>query len=180
MLKITSRKIDELLPYARNARTHSDTQVSQVAASIVEFGWTNPILTDGNNGVVAGHCRLSAAKKLRDAGTNIPYWKDVTEVPTIDLAHLTKAQKKAYVLADNKLALNAGWAEDLLVLELTDLQDDGFDLDIVGFDPSEIDALFANDQADQEPGASQTREIDADEFQMECRCPKCGFEFDPK
>lgn len=143
MLKITHRKIDELVPYQRNARTHSDAQISQIAASIVEFGYTNPILTDGNNGIVAGHGRLSAAKKLRDAGTKIPNWKDVAEVPTIDLAHLTKAQKKAYILADNKLALNAGWDNDLLSLELAELQDDGFNIDIIGFDSEELDALFA-------------------------------------
>ena len=119
-----------LTPYARNARTHSGAQVAQIAASIAEFGFTNPILVDGEHGVIAGHGRLLAARKL-----------GMTEVPTIELSHLTPAQKRAYVLADNRLALNAGWDEDLLRIELGDLRTEGFDLGLTGFDPDEI-ALF--------------------------------------
>lgn len=121
-----------LIPYANNARTHSDAQVAQIAASIREFGFTNPILVDGENGVIAGHGRLLAARKL---GMEL--------VPVIELAHLTPAQKRAYVLADNRLALNAGWDDDLLRLELGALQIEGFDLALTGFDVGEIDALFA-------------------------------------
>src|ERR1700712_1540311 len=99
-----------LVPYARNARTHSDAQVAQIAASIREFGFTNPILVDGEQGVIAGHGRLLAARKL-----------GMTEGPTIELAHLSPAQKRAYILADNKLALNAGWDDDMVRIELGDL-----------------------------------------------------------
>src|SRR5580704_5842997 len=116
-----------LIPYARNARTHSDAQVAQIAASIREFGFTNPILVDGERGVIAGHGRLLAARKL-----------GLTEVPTIELSHLTPAQKRAYMLADNRLALSAGWDEDMLRIELGDLQVEGFDLALTGFDPGEV------------------------------------------
>src|SRR5450432_4215651 len=116
-----------LIPYARNARTHSDAQVAQIAASIREFGFTSPILVDGERGIIAGHGRLLAARKL-----------GMTEVPTIELSHLSPAQKRAYVLADNRLALSAGWDEDMLRIELGDLHAEGFDLELTGFDPGEI------------------------------------------
>src|SRR5450631_1361574 len=106
-----------LIPYARNARTHSDAQVAQIAASIAEFGFTNPVLVDGEHGVIAGHGRLLAARKL-----------GLTEVPTIELSHLTPAQKRAYILADNRLALSAGWDADMLRVEFSDLNAEGFDL----------------------------------------------------
>jgi DNA modification methylase len=121
-----------LVPYARNARTHSDAQVAQIAASIREFGFTNPILVDGDRGIIAGHGRLLAARKL-----------GLTEVPTIELGHLSEAQRRAYILADNRLALSAGWDDDLLRIELGDLQAEGFDLSLTGFDLGEIEALFA-------------------------------------
>ena len=121
------RLVSELIPYARNARTHSDAQVTQIAASICEFGWTNPVLVDSDGGVIAGHGRLLAALKL-----------GLAEVPTIELSHLTTAQRRAYVLADNRMALSAGWDEDLLRLELAELQTDGFDLALTGFDLDEI------------------------------------------
>ena len=116
-----------LIPYARNARTHTDAQVAQIAASIREFGFTNPVLIDGERGVIAGHGRLLAARNL-----------GMTEVPTIELSHLTPAQKRAYVLADNRLALSAGWDEDMLRIEFSDLSAEGFDLGLTGFDPDEI------------------------------------------
>src|SRR6202050_945033 len=125
-LKIVQWAIEKLLPYARNARTHSDEQVAQVAASIVEFGWTNPILVGGDGVIIAGHARLAAARKL-----------GLVEVPVIVLDHLTEAQRRALVLADNKLALNAGWDEDMLRVELEALKDDSFNLDIVGFTDAE-------------------------------------------
>lgn len=130
-LQIEQRAIGALIPYARNARTHSDAQVAQIAASIVEFGWTNPILVDGTNGVIAGHGRLLAARQL-----------GLDTVPVIELAHLSPAQKRAYILADNRLAENAGWDEELLALELAELRDAEFDLDLLGFSDEEIDELL--------------------------------------
>lgn len=127
--------VDSLIPYARNARTHSDGQVAQIAASIAEFGFTNPILSDGERGVIAGHGRLMAARKL-----------GLTEVPVIELAHLTPTQKKAYILADNRIAENAGWDEELLKLELAELQAAEYDLDLMGFSDEEIDKLLNGDE----------------------------------
>lgn len=109
-LTVVYRKVDDLIPFARNARTHSEDQVAEIAASIKEYGWTNPILTDGENGIIAGHGRLLAARKL-----------GLEEVPTIDIVGLTDVQKRALIIADNKLALNAGWDLDLLKVELSDL-----------------------------------------------------------
>ena len=111
-----------LIPYANNSRTHSEAQVSQVAASIKEFGFTNPILVDESNGIIAGHGRLMAAQKL-----------GLDEVPTITLVGLTDAQRKAYVIADNQLALNSGWNEELLKVELENLLEIDFDINILGF-----------------------------------------------
>lgn len=118
---------EKLIPYARNSRTHSDAQVAKIAASIREFGFLNPIITDGDNGIVAGHGRVLAAQKL-----------GLSELPTIEAGHLTEAQKRAYIIADNRLALDAGWDNDLLKIELTDLQAEGFNLELTGFDLSEI------------------------------------------
>lgn len=123
--------VRELIPYARNARTHSEAQVAQIAASIREYGFTNPVLVDGEKGVIAGHGRLLAARKL-----------GMSEVPTIELSHLSEAQKRAYVLADNRLALSAGWDDSLLRIELSELQTEGFDLSLTGFDPSEIASIL--------------------------------------
>ena len=126
-MQIIHTKTADLIPYINNARTHSELQINQIIASIKEFGFTNPILTDGDNGIIAGHCRLMAAKKM-----------GMEEVPTIELSHLSDAQRKAYILADNKLALNSGWDNELLKIELAELDDLGFDLELIGFDPSEI------------------------------------------
>jgi DNA modification methylase len=134
-LQVVMRPIAALIPYVRNARTHSDGQVAQIAASIVEFGWTSPILIDADAGVIAGHGRLLAARQL-----------GLTEVPTISLAHLTPIQRRAYVLADNQLALNAGWDEELLRLELEELQLADFDLDLIGFGDEELAALLVADE----------------------------------
>ncbi len=123
--------IDKLIPYARNARTHSDAQVAQVAASIIEFGWTNPILVGGDGVIIAGHARLAAARKL-----------GMTEAPVIVLDHLTPTQRRALVLADNRLALNAGWDEEMLHVELESLEEEGFDLDLAGFTGEEIEELL--------------------------------------
>ena len=124
--------VADLIPSARNARTHSEAQVAQIAASIREFGFTNPVLVDGERGVIAGHGRLLAARKL-----------GMETVPTIELSHLTAAQRRAYALADNRLALSAGWDDEMLRLELGELQAEGFDLALTGFDLGEFGALFA-------------------------------------
>jgi len=123
--------VSRLIPYIRNARTHSEEQVAQVAASIVEFGWTNPILAGADGVIIAGHARLLAARKL-----------GMTEVPVIVLDHLSEAQRRALVLADNRLAMNAGWDEAMLRVELESLREDSFDLDIVGFTAEEMENLL--------------------------------------
>ena len=132
IVQIENRPIEALIPYARNSRTHSDAQVAQIAASIREFGWTNPVLVDGSNGIIAGHGRVLAARKL-----------GFEQVPVIELAHLSESQKRAYVLADNKLAENAGWDDELLRIELEALQAAGFDLSLTGFADDELAALMA-------------------------------------
>jgi DNA modification methylase len=124
--------VDHLRPYERNPRTHSEAQVDQIAGSMVEFGWTNPVLVDEQGGVLAGHGRLLAARKL-----------GLAEVPVIRFEHLTEAQKRAYLIADNQLALQAGWSEDLLAAELAWLRDESFDLDLIGFDATELERLLA-------------------------------------
>ena len=130
-MQVEQLKVGDLIPYVNNSRTHSDEQVMQVASSIKEFGFTNPILIDGEGGIIAGHGRLMAAKKL---GLN--------KVPCIRLDYLTETQRKAYVIADNKLALNGGWDNDLLKIELTELDSLDFDLNLIGFDLSELANIF--------------------------------------
>jgi DNA modification methylase len=125
-----TRPIDSLIPYARNSRTHSPDQVAQIAASIREFGFTNPVLVDGENGIIAGHGRILAAQKL-----------GMAEVPCVILDGLSAAQRKAYIIADNKLALNAGWDDEMLRLEFEELSDIGFDLELTGFTLDEIEAM---------------------------------------
>jgi DNA modification methylase len=130
------RPVDTLIPYARNAKQHSDAQVAQIAASIREFGWGAPILIDGQNNVIAGHGRLLAARKL-----------GMTEVPVVPLEHLTDTQRRALILADNKIGENASWENELLGVELSELQEAGFDLGLTGFSPEEWDALIAGEDA---------------------------------
>ena len=130
-MEIKQVKVEALIPYAKNSRTHDDAQVAQIAASIKEFGWTNPILVDGEHGIIAGHGRLMAARKL-----------GMTEVPVIELKDLTATQKKAYIIADNRLALNAGWDNNLLTIELNELLEDKFSLELLGFDADELNALL--------------------------------------
>jgi DNA modification methylase len=130
-MKIEQVAVTALIPYAKNSRTHDDAQIAQIAASIKEFGWTNPILVDGDKGIIAGHGRLMAARKL-----------GMTEVPVIELKDLTPTQKKAYIIADNRLALNAGWDDQLLTIELNELLADKFSLDLLGFNADELNALL--------------------------------------
>lgn len=129
--KIERRAVKDLIPYARNARTHSDAQVAQIAASIKEWGWTNPILIDETDGIIAGHGRILAAHKL-----------NIADVPTVVARGWTDAQKKAYVLADNQLALNAGWDASMLRIELTELKALDFDLPLIGFGADELQDLL--------------------------------------
>jgi hypothetical protein len=138
-LQVQYVPVQDLIPYVGNSRTHSDTQIAQVASSIKEFGFTNPILIDESNGIIAGHGRLMAAKKL-----------GLSEVPTITLEGLTEAQKKAYVIADNKLALNAGWDEQTLMTELQQLQKLDFDLELTGFDLDELARMFDDQKIEPE------------------------------
>ena len=144
--------IEALIPYARNSRTHRDAQVAQIAASIREFGFTNPVLIDERGGVIAGHGRIMAARKL-----------SLPEVPCIRLGHLTDAQKRAYVIANNKLALNAGWDDEMLALEFAELAEMGFDMDLTGFTADEIDALkpieLEPDTISQEPEVNEAQSI---------------------
>lgn len=131
-LEIVYRPIADLIPYVRNSRTHSDAQIAQIAASIREFGWTNPVLTDGQRGVIAGHGRILAARKL-----------GIEQVPCIELAHMSAAQKRAYVIADNQLAANASWDLDMLRVEVGDLTTEGFDVSLLGFDSDFMESLMA-------------------------------------
>ncbi|RKM32986.1 DNA methylase [Moraxella catarrhalis] len=163
-LQIVYKSVDQLIPYVSNSRTHSDDQITQIASSIKEFGFTNPVLIDENDGVIAGHGRIMAAKKL-----------GLDEVPTITLAGLSDTQRKAYVIADNKLALNADWDFTLLKTEIEAIQALDFNLDLLGFDHQEL-----MDVLQLEPIENATKE-DFDEvepFELGCKCPRCGYEFD--
>lgn len=141
-LKITYRKVDDLKPYAGNARTHTDKQIAQIATSIEQFGFANPVLIDDGDGIVAGHGRVAAARKL-----------GLAEVPVIKLAHLSDAEGRAYVIADNRLAELAGWDHEILAIELQALSDMDldFDLEITGFETAEIDLLLDEDVSDHDP-----------------------------
>ena len=158
-LKIIKKQVKDLIPYINNARTHDEGQVEQIAASIKEFGFNNPILLDGSNGVIAGHGRLMAAKKL-----------GLKEVPCIELSHLSEAQKKAYILADNKIALNAGWDEELLKIELSDL-DDNFK-NLIGFSDDELNNLLDSIDETGESGYSEISAEAAEEVpeKVETKC----------
>ena len=130
--------IEKLIPYVKNSRTHSDEQVAQIAASIKEFGFNNPVLIGSDDVIIAGHGRVMAARKL-----------GMLEVPCIRLGHLTETQRKAYIIADNRLALNAGWDEELLTIELKSLAEENFRLDLLGFDAQELAKMF--DEVTEDP-----------------------------
>jgi ParB-like chromosome segregation protein Spo0J len=163
--KYKTATVAELVPYARNSRTHSAAQVDKIAASIREFGFLNPVIVDGQNGIVAGHGRVMAAQKL---GLEV--------LPVIEAAHLTEAQKRAYVIADNRLALDANWDNELLKVELQDLDTQGFDLTLTGFELGELTALF--DEPDFAPGTEDDQgKLDQLEPKI-VNCPHCGQDFD--
>lgn len=158
-------QVADLIPYARNSRTHSDAQVAKLAASIREFGFLNPIIVDGQNGIIAGHGRVMAAQKL-----------GLETLPCIEAAHLTEAQRRAYVIADNRMALDAGWDDDLLKIELQDLDGEGFDLTLTGFDIGELTVLF--DEPNFEPGTEEDQgKLDELAPKM-VTCPHCQIEWD--
>ena len=142
--------IDKLVPYINNARTHSPGQINKIRSSIREFGFINPIIIDRDFGVIAGHGRISAAKE-----------EGITELPCVFADHLTEAQKKAYIIADNRMALDAGWDEELLKVEIEALQAEAFDVSITGFDEMGLSALFDNDN-----------EVKEDEFDVDAELQK--------
>jgi len=162
-LSIKYHHVADLIAYGKNARTHSDAQVSQIAASIREFGFTNPILIDEQNGIIAGHGRVLAAQKL-----------GMATAPTITLSGLTDTQKRAYIIADNKLALNAGWDEEMLSLEFAELDEAGFDLELTGFSIPEMTILMGFG-VDMKPG-TEDEQGRLDEISP-IICPACGHEF---
>jgi len=154
--KVERRKVTDLTPYARNSRTHSDEQVAQIAASIKEWGFTNPILIDPEGGIIAGHGRLMAAQRL-----------GLEDVPCVTASGWTEAQKRAYVIADNKLALNAGWDNDMLAVEFGELKDLDFDLSLTGFDDDELGSLLADERAEGLADEDAVPEAPADPVTVE-------------
>lgn len=164
--KLEQVDITTLIPYARNARTHSDAQVAQIAASIREFGFNNPILIDADNGIIAGHGRILAAHLL-----------GMKTAPCVRLGHLTETQKRAYIIADNRLAELSGWDTELLALEIEDLRLEGYDIDLTGFDADALEAMF-EPEPDFKPGTEDDQgRLDQLEPKM-VNCPHCGTEFD--
>ena len=172
-----TQSVASLVPYARNSRTHSDAQVAKIAASIREFGFLNPIIIDADNGIIAGHGRVMAAQKL-----------GLANVPVIEASHLSEAQRRAYVLADNRLALDAGWDNDLLKIELQDLQAEGFDLSLTGFNVDEIGNFLADategltdpDAVPDAPKVPVTVEGDVWLLGAEFECTECKKTFSYK
>ena len=164
-MEIIYKKINELKPYENNSRTHDESQIKQICESIKEYGWTNPVLIDEKGMIIAGHGRVEAGKKL-----------DIKEVPCIVLSGLTEAQKKAYVIADNKMALNAGWDFNLLSLELENLKELDFDLELTGFSADEIDGLLSTNE-DIENNDYEEQDLKENNTQLH-KCPECGCEFE--
>lgn len=167
MTKIVIKElaVDKLVPYINNSRTHSEEQIAQVASSIKEFGFLNPIITDGEQGIIAGHCRVLAAKHL-----------GINKVPCIEASYLTEQQKRAYILADNRLALNAGWDEQALRVELEALNLADFNMDLLGFTDKELEYYVDNDlnfAPGNEDEQGKLDELDSDQPKL---CPHCGGE----
>lgn len=169
-MEIVYKKVNDLIPYINNSRTHSEEQINQIVGSINEFGFTNPLLIDEKDNIIAGHGRLLASKKLK-----------MEEVPCIVLSGLTEAQKKAYIIADNKMALNAGWDEELLKVELENLKELDFDLELTGFNVDELDDIFqveeeqqiVEDDFDIEPPEEPKAKL-GDIYQLENHRLMCG------
>ncbi len=162
--KIELWKIEKLKPYDRNPRTHSDEQINKIAASIAEFGFTNPILVDSDKGIIAGHGRLEAAKKL-----------GMCKVPVIELSQLTDAQKRAYIIADNRLGLDAEWDYELLFEELETLQVDDFNLSVIGFEEKELEAFLEHTEGER---ITKNNEKEIEEnIKTQHKCPRCNYEW---
>ena len=163
--KIEQIPTADLIPYARNSRTHSDEQVAQIAASIREFGFCNPVLIDAENTIIAGHGRVLAAGRMK-----------LETVPCLRLTHLTDAQRRAYVIADNRIALSSGWDSELLANELSDLHADEFDMALLGFDVTELDRLL-DIVPDFEPGTEDDQgKLDE---KKKVTCPECQHQVTP-
>ena len=154
-LRITYRRLDELVPYAANARTHTPAQVAKLKKSLMAFGWTNPMLV-ADGGMIAGHGRLAAALELLAEGKAPRLTPSAYEGPTIDLSHLSKAERRAYIIADNRLALDAGWDDHLLHAEIEGLKLDGFDLDLTGFSDLQLRDIIGADEEDTAPAGGST------------------------
>jgi len=166
-LKITYRKVGDLIPYINNAKLHPEEQVNQIAASIKEFGFNDPIAIDGENGIIAGHGRLQAAIKLK-----------IKQVPTIELSHLSETEKKAYIIAHNKLTMNSGYDMEVLSNEMHWLNDAGFDMELTGFVGDELEEFFTD--IDFEPGTEEEQgKLDELDPKM-VECPHCGEGFDSR
>jgi ParB-like chromosome segregation protein Spo0J len=169
-MKYEQVKTEKLIPYVNNARKHSEAQVAQIAASIKEFGFISPIIIDKTYGVICGHGRLLGAQKL-----------GLKEVPCLRVEHLTETQKKAYILADNRLSETATWDNELLALELEDLKLEGFDLELAGFDSEFLDKLSPFEMEIEPKERTGAKELGEEEFsEFDNTCPRCGFEFDKK
>lgn len=162
-LEIVYKNTDELIPYVNNSRTHTDEQVTQLASSIKEFGFNNPVLLDGENGIIAGHGRVMAAKKL-----------GMDRIPCVNLSHLSETQRKAYVIADNRLALSAEWDKELLALEIADLQLQEFDIDLLGFERSEISELMGEEttESESEGGGGYSTKVDTPVYTAKGEAPE--------
>jgi len=145
--------VNDLIPYIRNARTHSESQIAQIAASIKEFGFLSPILIAEDNTILAGHGRLAAAQKL-----------GLKQVPCVKEKHLTETQRRAYIIADNRLSLNAGWDDEMLAIELSELQGVDFDLDLLGFDESELFSIFEDGKEVEDDDFDVTEELNKPSF----------------
>ena len=163
--KLEYLPVSKLTAYETNSRTHSDEQINQIAASINEFGFTNPVLIDPDNTIIAGHGRVQAAKQI-----------GMDEVPCLRLSHLTEAQRKAYVIADNKLALNAGWDDELLRQEIAELKDIEFDIALLGFSEEELNLIEGNINFEPAEESDQGKLDQLDPKWV--ACPHCGKEFD--
>jgi ParB-like chromosome segregation protein Spo0J len=180
--KIEIWLVDRLIPYIANARTHSEEQIAKVAASIIEFGFTNPILVDGKDGIIAGHCRLAAARKI-----------GMANVPVVVLEHLSDAQRRAYILADNQLALGSEWNSEVLAAELERLSEDDFDMDLIGFSDDELADLLDGHDDDSTPDGLTDPDAIPEEPEtpiskpgdiwlmgdIHYRCDDCGTQFSP-
>jgi ParB-like chromosome segregation protein Spo0J len=154
-------EVSKLIPYALNARTHDEVQVAQIAASIREFGFTNPVLIDENDGIIAGHGRVLAAKKIK-----------LETVPCIRLGGYTETQKKAYIIADNQLALNSGWNYDMLAVEIDSLNDAKYDISMLGFSNQELGELIGSPEIPEENEEEKKKKDSETTI-----CPKCHHEF---